>query len=114
MQLYILPKHPHITKQIKTTTVQVKTNNIQGIPKWNSRFIEGIVSFIAVFTEVLLNPGFISSCHSPWVYKFTSYWIISKLNTGEAKGVEGDKQEVGASSGMETPRKAVKYKGQCY
>ena len=27
--------HPHITKQFKTTTVQVKTNTVQDIPKWN-------------------------------------------------------------------------------
>jgi len=25
IQVCILPKHPHITKQVKTTTVQVKT-----------------------------------------------------------------------------------------
>jgi len=25
--------HPHITKQVKTTTVQVKTNTVQDIPK---------------------------------------------------------------------------------
>ena len=25
----VLPKHPHITKQVKTTTVQVKTNTLQ-------------------------------------------------------------------------------------
>ena len=25
--------HPHITKQLKTTTVQVKTNTVQDIPK---------------------------------------------------------------------------------
>jgi hypothetical protein len=43
--LYILPKHPHITnptqththtyitKQYKTTTVQIKTNAVQDIPK---------------------------------------------------------------------------------
>jgi hypothetical protein len=47
--VYILPKHPHITKpppphthtqththitkQRKTTTVQIKTNTVQGIPK---------------------------------------------------------------------------------
>ena len=33
IQVYILPKHPHITKQLKTTTVQVKTNAVQEIPK---------------------------------------------------------------------------------
>jgi hypothetical protein len=44
--VYILPKHPHITKptpthththkvtnQYKTTTVQIKTNTVQDIPK---------------------------------------------------------------------------------
>ena len=39
MPVYILPKHPHthtythphITKQVKTTTVQVKTNTVQDI-----------------------------------------------------------------------------------
>jgi hypothetical protein len=85
---------------------------MQGIPKWNSRFIEGSVSFIAVFTEVLLNPGLISLCRSRWVYKLYSYCIISKLNTGEAKGGWREKQEVGASCGMKTPRKAVKCKGR--
>jgi len=29
----VLPKHPHITKQVRTTTVQVKTNTVQDIPK---------------------------------------------------------------------------------
>jgi len=28
--------HLHIRKQFKTTTVQVKTNTVQDIPKWNS------------------------------------------------------------------------------
>ena len=47
--VYILPKHthykthtnthPHITKQFLTTTVQVKINTIQDIPKWNSHNI---------------------------------------------------------------------------
>jgi hypothetical protein len=27
--------HPHITKQFKTITVQIKTNTVQDIPKWN-------------------------------------------------------------------------------
>jgi hypothetical protein len=27
---------PHITKQYKTTTIQIKTNTVQDIPKWNS------------------------------------------------------------------------------
>jgi len=31
--------HPHITKQYKTTTVQVKTNTVHNIPKWNSHKI---------------------------------------------------------------------------
>ena len=31
--------HPHITKQDKTTKVQVKTNTLQVIPKWNSHNI---------------------------------------------------------------------------
>jgi hypothetical protein len=31
--VYILPKHPHITKQYNTTTVQIKTNTVQDIPK---------------------------------------------------------------------------------
>jgi hypothetical protein len=29
IQVYILPKHPHITKQVQTTTVQVKTTTVQ-------------------------------------------------------------------------------------
>jgi len=49
--VYILPKHPHITKpkyarahtlqnthitkQYKTTTIQIKTNTVQDIPKWS-------------------------------------------------------------------------------
>ena len=44
MQVYMLPKHPHITKthtyshpqitkQVKTTTVQVETTTVQDIPK---------------------------------------------------------------------------------
>jgi hypothetical protein len=37
--VYILPKHIHITKQYKTTTVQIKTNTEQNIPKWNSHNI---------------------------------------------------------------------------
>jgi hypothetical protein len=49
--VYILPKHPHITKpththtnthitkQYKTTTVQIKINTVQDIPKWNSHNI---------------------------------------------------------------------------
>jgi hypothetical protein len=28
-----LPPHTHITKQFKTTTVQIKTNTVQHIPK---------------------------------------------------------------------------------
>jgi hypothetical protein len=31
--------HPHITKQYKPTTVQIKTNTVQDIPKWNSHNI---------------------------------------------------------------------------
>ena len=31
--------HPHITKQFKTTTVQVKTNTVQDVPKLNSHNI---------------------------------------------------------------------------
>jgi len=31
--------HPHITKQVKTTKVQIKTNTLQDIPKWNSHNI---------------------------------------------------------------------------
>jgi hypothetical protein len=33
--VYVLPKHTHthITKQFKATTVQVKTNTVQDIPK---------------------------------------------------------------------------------
>jgi hypothetical protein len=31
--------HTHITKQYKTTTVQIKTNTAQDIPKWNSHNI---------------------------------------------------------------------------
>jgi hypothetical protein len=31
--------HPHITKQYKTTTVQIKTNTVQDIPKWDSHNI---------------------------------------------------------------------------
>jgi len=27
---------PHIKKQVKTTTVQVRTNTIQDVPKWNN------------------------------------------------------------------------------
>ena len=38
-KVYIFPKHPRITKQFKTTTVQVKTNTVQGIPKCNSHSI---------------------------------------------------------------------------
>jgi len=30
--------HTHITKQYKTTTVQIKTNTVQDIHKWNSRY----------------------------------------------------------------------------
>jgi len=30
---------PHITKQFKTTTVQMKTNTVQDTPKWNSHNI---------------------------------------------------------------------------
>jgi hypothetical protein len=57
--VYILPKHPHkhthckthttthprahthtlITKQCKTTTVQIKTNRVQYVSKWNSHII---------------------------------------------------------------------------
>jgi len=33
IQVHILPKHPHITKQVKRTTVQLKTNTVQDIPK---------------------------------------------------------------------------------
>ena len=35
------PTHtqPHIKKQFKTTTVQVKTNTVQDVPKWNSHNI---------------------------------------------------------------------------
>ena len=29
------PTHTHITKQFKTTTVQVKTNTVQDVRKWN-------------------------------------------------------------------------------
>jgi len=29
----MLPRHQHITKQVKTTTVQVKTNTVQDIQK---------------------------------------------------------------------------------
>ena len=32
-------QNPHITKQFKTTTVQMKTNTIQDRPKWNSHNI---------------------------------------------------------------------------
>jgi hypothetical protein len=31
--------HTHITKQYKTTTVLIKTNTVQDIPKWNSHNI---------------------------------------------------------------------------
>jgi hypothetical protein len=31
--------HPHITKQFKTIRVQIKTNAVQDIPKWNSHNI---------------------------------------------------------------------------
>ena len=31
--------YPHITKQFKATTVQMKTNTVQDIPKWNSHNI---------------------------------------------------------------------------
>jgi len=31
--------HPHITKQYKTTTVQIKTNTVQDMSKWNSHNI---------------------------------------------------------------------------
>jgi len=31
--------HPNITKQVKTTTAQVKKNTVQDIFKWNSRNI---------------------------------------------------------------------------
>ena len=31
--------YPHITEQYKTTTVQIKTNTVQDIPKWNSHNI---------------------------------------------------------------------------
>jgi hypothetical protein len=86
------PTHTHThTLQNKLKQPQHKLNSVQGIPKLNSKFIEGSISFIAVFTKVFLNPGLISSCHSPWFYKFNSYCIISKLNTGEAKRVEGEK-----------------------
>jgi len=117
MPVYILPKHPHIhthTLQNKLKQPQHQLNSVQGIPKLNSKFIEGSISFIAVFTKVFLNPGLISSCHSPWFYKFNSYCIISKLNTSEAKQVEGEKQELGAPYGMETPRKTRKYNGRWY
>jgi hypothetical protein len=30
------PTHTHTTKQYKTTTVQIKTNTVKDIPKWNS------------------------------------------------------------------------------
>ena len=33
------PTHTYITKPVKTTTVQVKTNTVQDIPKWNSHNI---------------------------------------------------------------------------
>jgi hypothetical protein len=32
IQAHILPKHPHITKQVKTATVQVKTTTVQYTP----------------------------------------------------------------------------------
>jgi len=31
--------HPHITKQVETTTVQVKANTVQDVSKWNSHNI---------------------------------------------------------------------------
>jgi hypothetical protein len=31
--------HTHVTKQYKTITVQIKTNTVQDIPKWNSHNI---------------------------------------------------------------------------
>jgi hypothetical protein len=33
------PTHPHIIKQVKTTTVQVQTTTVEDTPKWNSHDI---------------------------------------------------------------------------
>jgi hypothetical protein len=46
IQIHILPKltHPHITKQVKTTTVQVTTTTttttLQDIQKWKQKHTE--------------------------------------------------------------------------
>jgi len=71
--VYILPKHPHITKahththtdththihtyttkQYKTTTVQIKTNTVQDIPKRNSHNIIKCPQYIFTIMYITL------------------------------------------------------------
>ena len=46
--------HPHITKQYKTTTVQIKTNTIQDTPKWNSHNINKYPKYMVTLMCIVL------------------------------------------------------------
>ena len=49
--------HPHITKQVKTTTVQVKANTVQDISKWSSHTIINYTQYkVTLMHMVLLSP----------------------------------------------------------
>jgi len=85
--VYILPKHPHkhthyknphihththththtyITKQYKTTTVQIKTNTVQDIPKWNSH---NTIKYPQYKVTLMYIPPL-----STWTFLLKSYW----------------------------------------
>jgi hypothetical protein len=64
--------HTHFTKQYKTTTVQIETNTVQGIPKWHSHSIIKRLQYKV--TLMYIDKNFTDSLHFPYLHnKNTSY-----------------------------------------
>jgi hypothetical protein len=69
MQVHTLPKHPHITKQVKTTTVQ-------DIPKWNSH---NIIQY-PQYKVTLMYLALLSPTPSPLLHFTSLHFKIKSLH----------------------------------
>jgi hypothetical protein len=94
--------HTHITKQYKTTTVQIKTNTAKDIPKWNSHSIIKCPqykvtlmyvhsTFILNMTDIIINTHlslrkvpllFLSDFNEAWIFS-TNFQKIRRCQINE-------------------------------